>query len=226
MNPHSRLFLAAAASLFLASCATTSTSTSRALPPAPLAWGNTHITQDLIPAGHFARKRTRPLQPTYITIHATEAYPAAANARAHARMQREGSLTASKNSLGYVSWHFTVDDHSIYQSLPTNEQGQHADYEGQGNQSSIGIEMCENRGNSRERTLERTAQLTARLMKQFNIPLNHIVPHQHWLMIRYADGRNLGHKTCPHFLVSPKLGESDPRWQAFLQRVSHYRGQL
>ena len=104
------------------------------------------------------------------------------------------------------------------------EQGQHADYDGEGNRSSIGIEMCENAGNSREVTLDRTAKFTALLMKQYGIPISKIVPHQHWRMIRYDDKRDLGHKTCPHFLV--KGGESDPNWQAFLARVSRYRSQL
>ena len=81
------------------------------------------------------------MRPTYITIHATENFAAAANARAHASMLASGSLVAHHNSLGYLSWHFTVDDHSVWQSLPCNEQGQHADYEGEGNAKSIGIEM-------------------------------------------------------------------------------------
>ena len=54
-----------------------------------------------------------------------------------------------------------MDDHSIYQTLPTNETGEHADYEGPGNRSSIGIEMCVNRGNNLDITIDRTAQLTA-----------------------------------------------------------------
>jgi N-acetylmuramoyl-L-alanine amidase len=72
-------------------------------------------------------------------------------------MLRNGSLKDPRNSLGYLTCHFTVDDRSIYQSLPVNEQGQHADYEGRGNRESIGIEMCENRGGSRAATVERTA---------------------------------------------------------------------
>jgi N-acetylmuramoyl-L-alanine amidase len=164
------------------------------------------------------------MTPRYITIHATENFSAAGNARAHANLLLKGSLKAPHNSLGYIIWHFTIDDHSIHQSLPCNEQGQHADYDGEGNRSSIGIEMCENAGNSRKVTLDRTAKLTALLMKQYGIPISNIVPHQHWRMIRFDDKRDLGHKTCPHFLV--KGGESDPAWQAFLGEISRYRSQL
>jgi len=80
-----------------------------------------------------------------------------------------GSLTlqVDPNSPIYASWHFTVDDHSIYQTLPTNETGEHADYEGEGNRSSIRIEMCVNRGNNLGSTIDRTAQLTAKFAESF-----------------------------------------------------------
>lgn len=178
------------------------------------------VTQALIPEGRYGRRRVRSMRPRYITIHSTQSYSPGAGARAHALMLRRGALTASKNSLGYLTWHYTVDDHSIYQSLPDNEQGQHADYEGEGNRSSIGIEMCENRDNDRAKTVERTARLTAYLMKKHNIPLKNVVPHQHWRMIRYADGRDLGHKNCPHFLLDN--GKPGPRWNAFLRKVEAY----
>lgn len=157
------------------------------------------ITGALIPEGSYGRRKTRPMNPKFITIHSTQNFGRGADARAHARLLQRGSLTSRHNSLGYLTWRFTVDDHSIYQSLPTNEQGQHADYEGRGNQSSIGIEMCENRGNSRSATLERTAKLTAELMRRYRIPLRNLVPHQHWKRIRYSDKRDMGPKNCPHF---------------------------
>lgn len=179
------------------------------------------ITKALIPKGHAGRWKTRRMNPRFITIHSTQNYSRGGNAYAHARMLQRGSLKARNNSLGYLTWHFTVDAHSIYQSLPTNEQGQHADYEGLGNRKSIGIEMCENRGNSREQTLDRTARLTAHLMRQHNIPLKNVVPHQHWRQIRYSDGRDLGHKNCPHFLMTN--GRPGAKWNAFLNRIKKYR---
>jgi N-acetylmuramoyl-L-alanine amidase len=182
------------------------------------------ITSALVEKGKYGRSRIRSMNPRFITIHATENFSRGGNARAHAEMLQTGSLKGRHNSLGYIIWHFTVDDHSIYQTQPCNEQGQHADYEGRGNRESIGIEMCENRGNSREATLDRTAKLTALLMKQYGIPLSNVVPHQHWRMIRFDDRRDLGHKTCPHFLV--KRGEADPAWRAFLARVDRYRKQI
>ena len=42
-----------------------------------------------------------------------------ADDEAHANLQYRGNSRQA-------SWHFTVDDDSIYQSLPTNEVGWHA----------------------------------------------------------------------------------------------------
>ena len=215
-------FFASALCVLLASCGAVSSPAPQLTVPA--SWGDLRITSALVEKGKYGRSKIRPMNPRFITIHATENFSAGGNARAHAEMLQTGSLKGPHNSLGYIIWHFTVDDHSIYQTQPCDEQGQHADYEGQGNRESIGIEMCENRGNSREATLDRTAKLTALLMKQYGIPLSNVVPHQHWLMIRFDDRRDLGHKTCPHFLV--KGGEADPAWQAFLARIDRYRKQL
>src|SRR5207249_297708 len=103
---------------------------------------------------------------------------------------------------------------------PTNETGEHADYEGEGNRSSIGIEMCVNRGNDLGSTIDRTAQLTTRLMHQYDIPLDHVVPHMHWHMIRYKDSRDLGFKKCPRILLDG--GRLGPKWSAFIAEVSSY----
>ena len=178
------------------------------------------ITKALIPEGRFGRNGTRDMRPRYITIHSTQNFGNGADARTHARLLQRGGLTSRNNSLGYLTWHFTVDAGSVYQSLPTNEQGQHADYEGNGNQQSVGIEMCEHRGNSRSATVDRTARLTAELMRRYNIPSSRVVPHQHWQRIRFSDGKDLGHKNCPHFLMTN--GQPGAKWQAFIELVESY----
>ncbi|MGI9242269.1 MAG: peptidoglycan recognition protein family protein, partial [Verrucomicrobiales bacterium] len=117
---------------------------------------------------------------------------------------------------------FTVDESHVIQSLPCNERGQHADYEGPGNVYSIGIEMCEHSKNDRAKTLDRTARLCALLMAEYDIPLQHIVPHYHWPRIRFGDKKDLGRKNCPHFLLDD--GKPGKKWQAFLDQVlKHYR---
>lgn len=182
------------------------------------------VTVNLVPKGLYARKHHRPMTPQYITIHATENRSRGAGAYSHSQMLKGGALKGRHNAIGYVAWHFTVDDHSTYQSLPTNERGEHADYDGPGNRTSIGIEMCENRGNDRARTIDRTARLVAWLMREHGIPLSRVVPHMHWRMIRHDDHRDLGHKKCPHFLLDQ--GRLGPKWQAFLNKVESYRRQM
>lgn len=177
------------------------------------------ITQDIVPPGKCGRSLHRPMSPTFITIHSTDNTARTADAWHHAMAMKNG-LRARNNRTGFLTWHFTVDDHSIYQSLPTNETGEHADYEGPGNKSSIGIEMCVNRTNDIAKTIDHTAQLTALLMRKYHIPLDHVVPHMHWRKIRYTDGRNMGFKQCPRILLdNGKLGA---KWNAFLAKVAYY----
>lgn len=174
----------------------------------------------MIPAGQYGRKQMRPMSPRYITIHTTQSYGSGAGARTHARLLNRGGLTASHNSLGYLTWHFSVDSNSIYQSLPTNEQGQHADYEGNGNKYSIGIEMCENRDGSFTATKARTAKLVADLMKQHDIPISRVVGHVEWRQIRYDDQKDLGYKNCPKPLLNN--GKYGPKWDAFKRQIQSY----
>jgi len=204
--------------LLLSSCAVAPRPAAVSAPAAAGAAG-LNITQSIIPQGNCGRPLHRPMRPTFITIHSTDNTARSANALNHALAMNKG-LRGRHNRTGYLTWHFTVDDHSIYQTLPTNETGEHADYEGPGNRSSIGIEMCVNRGNNIYVTIDRTARLTATLMRQYNIPLNHVVPHMHWRMIRYSDGRDLGSKQCPRILLDG--GRLGPKWNAFIAKVSAY----
>jgi N-acetylmuramoyl-L-alanine amidase len=201
--------------LLFSSCAVTP----RRVGPAAARAAELKVSQNIIPAGNCGRPLHRSMRPTFITIHSTDNRSRSANALNHALAMNKG-LRGRHNRTGFLTWHFTVDDHSIYQSLPTNETGEHADYEGQGNRSSIGIEMCVNRGNNLGSTIDRTAQLTARLMRQYDIPLDHVVPHMHWRMIRYSDGRDLGFKKCPRILLDG--GRLGPKWSAFIAKVSFY----
>ena len=207
--------------LFLAGCGFSDRELYTPLPPQGPPMAAPRITSALIPAGRYGRRRTRSMQPRYITIHSTQNFSSGVGARAHASLLRRGALKSSHNSLGYLTWHYSVDDHSIYQSLPDRVQGQHADYEGPGNRYSLGIEMCENRDSSRSRTVDQTARLVAYLMAKHNIPLKRIVPHYHWKRIRYDDRKNMGRKDCPHFLLDQ--GKPGRKWNDFLYKVRSYR---
>ena len=124
--------------------------------------------------------------------------------------------TGKRSKLGSLSWHYTIDQSVAVQHLPTNITGRHADFNGPGNKYSIGLEMCEHKGNSLSRTIDRTAKLAAYLMYKHGIPLSKVVPHYHWP--RY--GMNPPHKNCPHFLLDN--GRPGKKWRGFQARVKYY----
>lgn len=181
-----------------------------------------NLKVDMVKAGTYGRKVVRPMSPKYITIHSTQNYTA--DAARHSLALKRGALRSAKtrygNRIGFLIWHYTVDDHVAIQHMPCSEQGEHADFHGPGNCTSIGIEMCENRGSSRAATLDRTARLAAVLMKRYNIPISHVVPHYHWP----RRGKHPEHKNCPHFLMDG--GQPGPKWRAFQGKVNSYYRQL
>ena len=180
------------------------------------------LKTDVVRRGTHGRKVVRPMTPRYITIHSTQNY--SADACKHSLALKNGALRSPKtrtgNRIGYLIWHFTVDDRLAIQHMPTTEQGEHADFNGPGNRLSIGIEMCEHRGSSRSATLERTAKLTAVLMKKNGIPLRNVVPHYHWP----RRGKHPPNKNCPHFLMDN--GRPGAKWRGFLGRVNYYYQKL
>jgi N-acetylmuramoyl-L-alanine amidase len=177
---------------------------------------------DMVPRGTHGRRVVRPMRPRYITIHSTQNY--SAGAERHSLALKRGALRAPKrrggNRIGYLIWHFTVDQGMAIQHMPTSEQGEHADFDGPGNRYSIGIEMCEEGGSNVRVTIERTAKLTAILMKKNGIPLRNVFPHYHWP----RRGANPANKDCPHFLMDN--GKPGRKWKWFQGRVNYYYQQL
>jgi len=177
-----------------------------------------NLKVDMVQRGKYGRRVYRPMSPQYITIHSTENY--SADARKHAEALKHGALRSGMrpggNRIGFLIWHYTVDQHLAVQHMPTSEQGEHADFDGPGNRLSIGIEMCENRGSNLDVTVDRTAKLTACLMAKYGIPLSHVVPHYHWP----RRGKNPPNKNCPHFLMDN--GRPGAKWRWFQGKVNYY----
>lgn len=182
-----------------------------------------NLERDYVRKGTHGRKVVRPMNPRYITIHSTQNFSGQADARRHALALKNGKLRAYKrrggNRIGYLIWHFTVDDKRAVQHMPTNEQGEHADFDGPGNRYSIAIEMCENRGGNLQATIDRCARLTAYLMYKHRIPLSRVVPHYHWP----RRGVSKPHKDCPHFLLDH--GRPGRKWKSFQRKVKAYYDQ-
>jgi hypothetical protein len=163
-----------------------------------------NLTVDLIPRENSNRPGT-PLAASRITIHNTDNDSPGADARAHAKYMKGQDAMNRK-----VSWHFTVDDGAVFQSLPVNEGGWHAGSHA-GNTSTIGIEICQNQGIDQAAANTRAALLTALMLHELGIPLkNNVVQHHHW-----------SGKDCPMLLRHPAS-----RWAAFLGEVAAFHAAL
>ena len=121
-----------------------------------------------------------PFNVYWIVVHDTASTALGSNALAHANYLYNNTIL--ENAL-WVSWHFTVDDHDIYQHLPEIERGFHAGdgstqpttsstYLGGGNRNGIGIEMAVNEDGDMYRTWQRTAKLVAYLLDKYNLPIS------------------------------------------------------
>ena len=166
------------------------------------AFAKLNIIQDFIPKTNSNRPGTH-ISPTKITIHNTDNTSPGANAAAHAKYQKGADAQKRK-----VSWHFTVDDKAVFQSLPTNEMGWHA-ASTEGNKTSIGIEICMNPEMDDAAGYDRAALLTAVMAHQLDVSVDDgIVQHNSW------SGKN-----CPRVLRATPGG-----WSKFLAQVrDHYK---
>lgn len=175
-----------------------------------------NLKVDLIPEGKYGRRLFREMTPQYITIHSTQ--NPTGDAYAHAKALNRGALRGGV--CGYLCWHFTVQQDTVIQHLPTSERGEHADFDGPGNRYSIGIEMCEHQGNNQLATMERTAKLAASLMYYHKIPIENVRAHYHWP----REGYNPPNKDCPHFLL--ENGQPGTTWRWFVGRIQRHYDRL
>lgn len=154
-----------------------------------------NIRELLIPQSNT---RTRPggkRKPLYITIHETDNPKAGADAEAHAKLQFRGNPRQA-------SWHYSVDDKEIWRSIPDDEPAWHGGDggDGTGNRFSIGIEICVNADGNFQKAQSNAKELVRYLMQKWDIPLDRVVPHQHW------SGKN-----CPRNILS--------NWKAWVQSI-------
>lgn len=129
------------------------------------------VYTDLAPQGGDNRPGTkRTIQ--YVVIHETGNTAAGADAAAHGRLQAGGGE-------GKTSWHYTVDDHAVWHSIPDDEVAYHAGdgRDGDGNLHGIGVELCVNADGDFEKTFDNGARLTGWLMATYDIPADHVKEH-------------------------------------------------
>lgn len=117
----------------------------------------------------------------YLTIHGT------GNQKATAQNERDYLNSISNTSS--TGFHVVVDDKQAIECIPFNRVAYHAGDggEGKGNNQSIGLEICES-GN-RNLTLYNAVQVSAKILKEENIPIENMKRHFDW------SGKN-----CPRIL--------------------------
>jgi N-acetylmuramoyl-L-alanine amidase len=169
-----------------------------------------NLKVEFIAAGRHNRPGTV-IRPLYITIHNTDNTDAGADAERHSKFVRETGYYVWRGRKHWVSWHCTVDDQVAIQHLPFTEMAFHAG--DQANRTSIAIEICMQQGIDQPAANQRAARLTAGLMKDLNINIDHVRPHEKWTG-----------KDCPVLLLNN--GVPGQKWQQFLASVTQIRNSI
>lgn len=157
-----------------------------------------------IPFGNQNRPQEE-ISASYITIHNTDNSSAGADAKAHINFLSEGGTYEHNGRLITTSWHYTVDDKRCVNHLPHDAKGWHT-ADKTGNENSIGIEICMNKGIDQESAFRRAEKLVACLCYDLGInPEDRVVTHQHW-----------SGKFCPSILLSDN---SPTNWESFKNNV-------
>lgn len=142
------------------------------------------------------------MKPKYITIHNTANEGYGANAESHANY-----LYTGESRQDPTSWHFTVDNNEIWQSIPMNESAYHAgDGYGMGNTSTIAIEIAENADGNYQEAEKNAAVLTAYLLKENGLSTDAIRMHKDW-----------SGKHCAHNILDGTKGSMG--WDGFKAEV-------
>ena len=124
-----------------------------------------------------------------------------------------------------VRVHYYVDNTCAWQNLPHSLSGWHAaDGSGNGNRRTIAIEciMSSAYNVTDKKSEDNCARLAAALLKKYNLDINHLFTHTHWLNVRdgksgtvdYLITAKNPYKTCPLYIL--------PHWSAFKAKVQKY----
>lgn len=129
--------------------------------------------------------------PTSLTIHST------GNLQSTAINERNWLVNKTNNS--GASWNICVDEKEAIIAIPLNEKSNHSG-NGTGNNTSIGLEICES--GDREKTLRNAIQVSAWILKKFNLTYKDLKQHYDW-----------NKKNCPRIL------RDTGRWEWFVNEV-------
>ncbi len=160
------------------------------------------VTVDLVSHDLYSYKCPYVMTPKTIVIH---------NAATPSGTAKALSL-ALKNYKEYKSWHFSVDDKDIIESLPLNRNAFATGDGGMGvgNRTGIQIEIAKDLDTDSteewQKARKNGAKLTAILLKKYGWTIDSVSKHQDYKM---TDGT---YKYCPHKIL-------DEGWDDFLKLV-------
>ncbi len=157
----------------------------------------------------------------WIVVHETANTAPGAGALSHANYLWNA---AQAGNVLNTSWHFTMDDKALYQHIPLDEIAYHAGdgstlptkngiYFGGGNRNGIGIETSVAQDGDNYRVWQRTAKLSAQLMRQYNLPLTQLAYHQ-----------DFSGKICPQSMIRGGLIPLFEELALYEYKVEHLRG--
>ena len=124
-----------------------------------------------------------------------------------------------------VRVHYYVDNICAWQNLPHTLSGWHAaDGSGNGNRRTIAIEciMSSAYNDKDKKSEDNCARLAAALLKKYNLDINHLYTHTHWLNVRdgksgtvdYLNTAKNSYKNCPAYIL--------PHWAEFKKKAQSY----
>ena len=141
----------------------------------------------------------------YVVIHETGNFARGADAKSH-------STYLTENNTGTTSWHYTVDETSIYHHIPDTEVAWHAGdslSKNGGNLCGIGVEICVNKDGDFKKAFDNAAKLTAYLIDAYHLSLSDIRQHADFIS-----------KNCPETIRNQNLmDEFTEKTKEYLQLI-------
>ena len=156
-----------------------------------------------------------------VTIHNTD-WISVASGTTPAEQYTRATVNSNMKD---VRVHYYVDNVCAWQNLPLSLSGWHAaDGNGNGNRRTVSIEciMSSAYNSTDKKSEDNCARLAAALLKKYNLDINHLFTHTHWLNVRdgksgsvdYLNTARNPYKMCPAYIL--------PHWAAFKAKVQSY----
>lgn len=159
-----------------------------------------------VPAGTRRRSGRKLLKKGGVTIHNVGNRDKGANADANARYQKNSANEAVNG------WHWTVDEKEAVQSFPNGEIAEHSGKR-LGNDTTVGIEICDNADGDIKQATDNGAELAAMILKEQGyakaVWKENIFQHHDW-----------SGKDCPQ-----EIRAGQPyNWETFVAKVNECMG--